>query len=225
MANVTFNSIASSTSTAGNFKASEMWSSHATYTGNFNAVTDQVNGNLDSINYSVSGFQSSNIAKNAILSQHITNNAVLSDKIGDGAIVDNHMNFQSTDSGVRAVQIGKAGLKYHRYEILVTTTITAGATGYYGFLVSFAGSRTASVIPHAGASYTYTVTPLDGDPGFTENPVMLRAAQSHGGAATQFGLHQRITSLNSISCEIEFFQTSAGTGNYPQTFHLAAVGR
>lgn len=225
MANITFNSIVSSTSTAGNFKASEMWSSHATYTGNFNAVTDQVNRNLDSINYGVSSFQSSNIGKNAILSQHITNNAILSDKIGDGAVVGNHMNFQSTASGVRAVQIGRAGVKLARYEVSVTMSEDpAGVAGYYPFLISFSASRTATFTA-SNFGMSYTVAPIDGNPAFTATPVVIRAAESHGAAAMAIGHYQRISALDSKSVVIEVWKTGGfSTSNSIATYQVLAIG-
>lgn len=200
MANITFNSIVSSTSTAGNFKASEMWSSHATYTGNFNAVTDQVNGNLNSINYSVSGFQSSNIAKNAIVSQHISNNAVLSDKLGDGAIVNAHMNYDiSNSAGVRILRCGKAGLKMCR--MLQTETFTA--TGV-------SGSSSVVYIWSDG---------VDGDPAFAKTPVPMCKPIRDGTTDKWW----RVNSINSVSAVFEFYFNAVSVDR-TDTHHLIVAG-
>jgi hypothetical protein len=203
MANITFNSIVSSTGTAGNFKASELWSSHATYTGNFNAVTDQVNNsNLNSINYSVSGFQSSNIAQNAILSQHLSNNAVVSAKISDSSIFQNHMVFNTASDGVRVLQCGKAGLKCAR--ITVTDEIIGtGGTGSQEIVVSYSDA-------------------VDGDPGFTEPPVVLGPPTANAGSANR-PRYWKITSINSVQVNfIYHWPVHSGTNTY--TFHVQVQG-
>lgn len=203
MANVTFNSIVSSTSTAGNFKASEMWSSHATYTGNFNAVTDQVNGNLNSINYSVSGFQSSNIAKNAILSQHITNNAVLKEKIGDGAIINAHMNYDvSSSDGVRILRCGKSGLKMCR----MAQTLS--------FSVTNSGSSTIEFI---------WANAINGDPAFTTTPVPMAKPVVEGPGAQVPRQWWKLNSLNSVSAVYEFHWAPVSL-DHAETFYLNAAG-
>ncbi len=203
MANVTFNSIASSTSTAGNFKASEMWSSHATYTGNFNAVTDQVNGNLNSINYSVSGFQSSNIAHNAILSQHITNNAVLSAKIGDGAVVNNHMVYDISNSdGVRILRCGKAGVKICR---MAQT---------FPFSAADSGSATVAFVWSDG---------INGDPGFTDTPVPMAKPIAKGPSAQVPRQWWKVNSINSVSAVFEFYWPAAAA-TQTETYYMNVAG-
>lgn len=202
MANVSYNAVVSASGGAGNFDASVMWSTNATFTGNFNAVTDQVNGNLNSINYSVSGFQSSNIAKNAILSQHISNNAVLSAKIGDAAVVNTHMNYLSSDNGARVVQAGKAGLNVCR----VSKT----------FAIAAADSGSSNI------TFIWT-NAIDGNPGFTATPVPLSVPIAQGPSIGTPYRWWKITSINSVSAVMEFHWPSASFTR-TDTFEFQVAG-
>ncbi len=204
MANVTFNSIVSSTSTAGNFKASEMWSSHATYTGNFNAVTDQVNNsNLNSVNYGVSGFQSSNIAHNAIQSQHISNNAVMSAAFGNGAVVNNHMVYDISNSGgVRILRCGKAGVKICR---MAQT---------FPLSVSDSGSATVAFVWSDG---------INGDPGFTATPIPMAKPIPKGPSAQVPRQWWKINSINSVSAVFEFYWPAMGV-TQTETYYMNVAG-
>ncbi len=199
MANVTYNAINSASGSPGNFDASVVWSAGATYTGNFQRITNQLNGGLDADNYSVSGFVSTHFAHNAIVSQHISNNAIISDKLTDEAIVEAHMNYQSSDGGARILRCKKAGLK--RARLTQTQEIAASATGSQTLVFMFSDAE-------------------DGDPGFTATPTVGALVANAGASEVQ---DQRYYALDNVSCAYAYnWFDHIGTNTY--TFHIQVEG-
>ena len=202
MANVTYNAIASASGAPGNFIASDMWSHHTTSGGNFNRITDQVNGGLDTANYATSGFLSQHFKHNAIVSQHFSNNAILSAKISDSAVLEANMNYESASDGVRLVRIGKAGLKRARYQ--VSKELTGGGAQHSETLrVSFSGAE-------------------DGNPAFTATPTV--AAQPIYETNTAVVMRECFfTAINSVQADMVMW-FPAGVYTESVTFHIFADG-
>jgi hypothetical protein len=124
MTSVTLNAITSAASTDSNFDASDVWSTASTG-GNFQNITAGVNnGKLDSANYSNSGFLSQHIGQGQINSAHVSNSAVNSTKLTDSTIGQPHITYKSSDSGVRAVQVGVLAPANGLYCARVTQTVS-----------------------------------------------------------------------------------------------------
>lgn len=174
---------------------------------NLTAITAVVNAsNLDSVNYGVSSVQSSNITTNAILSQHISNSQVVSAKISNSQIVHAKMNYQSTDSGARIIQVGEAAS-----DLPANGVIMARITG--------TASITSGV---AILSFTHQFSDaLDGGNPFTDTPVMLGAPAYQGTAAGP--RVAAVTNMNSASAAIEWLW-SGNPGEHTFTWHMALMG-
>ncbi len=204
MPNITVNNIVSASGGGGNFIASTVSANWSAAGG----VVAVINSNgLDSVNYGISSdgnaILSSNISANAVLSQHIGLDAVVSDKLSDNAIVHRAMNFNSSDSGVKVVQIGSAiannGIALGRYSFAAVYTVTTAGTP--------ANSASQRIV------FSNTDQVLDGNPRFTSPPTPrgeILFSGANAGALNGPDMAQ-ITALNSVSCDFVFRYFAAGT--------------
>ncbi len=189
--------------------------------GNFTKIAAAVNSNaLNSQNYgqssilsqhiSTEAIQSQHISNSAVVSQHIANNAVQSQHISNsvvqsnhievGAIRQNHMIYASNDSGVRIVQIGD-----------VASNMPAGGVRFARISVTVTQSDTVKVT----VTYVYSNVAVDGDPAFTNDPIIAGNPIFQFGATSDEGPYRHaISAINSVSAVIvhEFSGSQAATG-------------
>ncbi len=188
---------------------------------NFTKIAAAVNSNaLNSQNYGQSAILSQHISTAAIQSQHISNSAVVSAHIGNnaiqsqhisnsvvqsnhievGAIRQNHMIYKSSDSGVRIVQIGD-----------VASNMPAGGVRFSRITAAISQSDTVKV----PVTYVYSNVAVDGDPGFTADPILAGNPIFQFGATSDEGPYRHaISAIDSISVVIvhEFSGSQVATG-------------
>lgn len=174
---------------------------------NFTAITAVVNASgLDSVNYGVSSVQSSNITTNAIQSQHISASQVVSAKISNSQIVHNKMNFQSTDGGVRVVQIGSSPPASGLHLARMSGSLT---------LISNSASVTAA---HLFSDA------LDGNPAFTTTPTLFGQPAIGGNTDVVGHTAVMLNQINSASVLFTYhFSASIGTDEV-FTYNFGVVG-
>jgi len=224
MANITTIPIVSTVGATGNFDASAVWSAGSSG-GNFNRVSYQVNGQLDSNNFGVSSFLSQHFNTQVINSMHVTNNAIVADKITDGAIQERHIEWRSASDGVRLLRIGKAGYGMARMSASITYSVqTNGTANYISYPVVFSASTAGSYASGGKISCSYKVVPQDGSPGFTASAYPLAAGATHVNVIGGFALGY-ISSINSASCAMRYNVTNAGALGGTWYEHLMFIGR
>lgn len=197
MPNITVNDIVSALGAPGNFIATTM-------STNFQNILNTMNSNgLDSVNYGTSSFESRHISHEQIISQHFSNNAIVSAKLSDSAIIHPHINFASSDNGVRALQIGQLGDNIRACRFSQT--------------YAFAGAATVS----ARAEFTNAI---DGSPAYTATPVIAGEAQvQHTNTVNQFNEY-RLTQLNSGTADFIIANSAGAPAAETVTLHLRAWG-
>ena len=121
---------------------------------NFSQIVAAINSNaLDGNNYGESTIKSQHISTNAILAAHLTAGAVVSQKIATEAVIHPHINYKSSDNGVRFVRIG------------------ASASDMPASGVEMA--RVTGTLAVAASTATFSVawsSAMEGDPAFTAPP-------------------------------------------------------
>ncbi len=176
---------------------------------NFSQVLVAVNSNaLNSDNYGQSSILSQHVSTGAILSQHISNSQVNEAKISDSAVVHAKMNFASTDSGVRVVQIGDEA-----------SDMPAG--GVIG------GRLTQTLVLSTDANYSVTHTfadCADGDPAFTAAPVLCGVPIWQFGATSDFGPRRTMISAIDANSVVMIYGFTATQDGVSATVHLGVEG-
>jgi hypothetical protein len=188
MPNVTFNAITS----GANFIA-------ASVSVNFTNVSAIINNHgLDSDNYGASAILSQHVGPGAIISAHISNSQVVSQKISSSQLRHQHMNYQSSDGGVRLLRLG------------------ALANGQMIARISTALTQLSQTFAVAWSDA------VDGNPGFTTTPVLLYTPAIQAANSVSFYTATNCYSINSSGATFAVSQTAAGTQS--ATVHLLAMG-
>lgn len=162
---------------------------------------ETVLNNLDSANYGGSSIQSAKISNNAIMSQHISNSSLGSAQLSDGVVRQTNIKYKRTDEGVRVVFVG--------------TSPPAAMVGVCRF------SHTLAVAGSA-ATYNYAYTDaLEGNPGFTDTPVMGTPGVLVG-TANSSPQEVRVTAIDSASADVSFQWAAAATHTVTVYMHFNA---
>jgi hypothetical protein len=195
--------------------------------GNFSKIEAAINSNaLNSENYGQSSILSDHISTNQILSQHLADGAVVSAKISDNAVVSakisdsavvkgkiganaitqGHMLFNTTDDGVRAVQIGAAA-----------SDLPAG--GVHNARLTKEVEQSASIM-----SVTFNFSDaIDGNPAFTAIPIVCGNPVAVVSASTVIP-PEKYQLINTASESMEIMMRWAASADATMTFHVAVQG-
>lgn len=175
---------------------------------NFGAILSVVNSSgLDSINFKVSGIGGGNIFTGEIVSEHISTSQVLGVHISTGQLSHNHFLWNSSSSGVRALQIADS----------------ANMASFGLEMVRVTGSASMNGASTFATTASWTAVVLDGGPRtWTKPPTVFGAPACYITATTPGPRAGRWKGINSHNFAIHFDWSAAVTG--PFTWHVAAIG-
>lgn len=176
---------------------------------NFTRIAAAVNSSaLNSDNYGQSSILSQHISTGAILSQHLGNNAVLSQHISASAVRQDEMNYASSDSGARVVQIGE-----------VASKLPSGGVMFARMLEVISQSDTNTV------PFTHVFSKAqDGNPNFTNTPIMAGTPIMQYANSTDIGpVAVIISAINSASA-VMIYSWSVTQDNTGFLVHFGVIG-
>ena len=176
---------------------------------NFTRIAAAVNSSaLNSDNYGQSSILSQHISTGAILSQHLGNNAVLSQHISAAAIRQTEMNYISSDSGARVVQIGE-----------VASKMPAGGVMYARLIEVISQSDTKTV------AFTHVFSKAEeGDPNFTANPILAGTPLMQYANSTDQGPSAAVISALNSNSVVMIYSWSATQDNAAFLVHVGVIG-
>jgi hypothetical protein len=204
---VSFNDVTSAAQAAANFDASVVYSQTLASTdqqGNFNMISGALQSNLDSENYSNSGFLSRHIGISQVRSEHISAQQVQASKITSNVVGLAHVEVQSTKDAVRAVRI-QTGLPEFGAEMC---------------RVSGTKSREGSTIVELTVNFS---SAIDGVPAFSGQPTPAgRVMFSAPGDPPKYVILTALT--NSFAAYSMMWNNDLGTNSVTYTFYAEYWG-
>jgi hypothetical protein len=176
------------------------------------AVASAVSDNFDKISQAINSgaLNSENYGADSILSQHIANDAVVAAKVRASQMRHNHLDFVISNGGVRVPQIGNSDNNLPANGVVI---------GRYTATL-FVGSGAVSA-----SRYVSWGNAIDGDPGFTETPVMCGAPviyATHASAQVPTGV--MINTIDSEVVGFKFVWSASQGADYTATVHFEAKG-
>lgn len=197
---------------------------------NFAQIESAINSNaLNSQNYSSSGLYGSHIQSSQVQSLHFGNGAVYSSHLPTSVIVESHMNYKSSDNGVRVARVGGVASNMPAYGVQAARYLVAAT---YASDAALQAASSDAVRHEVSVAFTNAFAD---SPAFTAAPYFLGEPIVSFGTAAQadtaiFGTNYAgpskalVKGLASDSCKIEFVYEVSNTETYECAVYFALLG-
>lgn len=228
MGNVTLHAIVSSVGSTGNFDAAKMWSAGSAG-GNFNRLSNLINGQIDYENIKVSSILSQHINTAALRSVHFGVWAVQPHQVSQTSLLEQNMKYEAS-FGIRAVRVGSGGMHVCRVTLQYDGSIAGGAPAFIGSALTarlpFGGSSSGS---YSNAKYTYTYTasaPDYASSPFAAAPILCAVPGIDiAGAGVWNYIQGYATNINATYADIKEVATVDFSGAIAHTIEAGFVGK